>query len=115
MAREQVHVIGLSAADPASVWAIARDFGAPWHPLIATMAAERGPDGAQIRAFTVKGEETLYREQLTYISDSDRTMAYRHLQGIAGADLYTARLTVTPAEAGGAVITMTAQIVASFS
>lgn len=113
MAREQVHVIGFSAADPAAVWAIARDFCAPWHPLIAKMTAERSASGAKIRAFTVKGEETLYREQLTYISDSDRTMAYRHLEGIAGADLYTARLTVTPAEAGGAVITMTAQIVAS--
>jgi pimeloyl-ACP methyl ester carboxylesterase len=115
MAREQVHVIGRSAADPAAVWTIAREFCAPWHPLIATMQTERSATGAQIRAFTVKGEDTLYREQLTYISESDQTLAYTHLQGIAGADHYAARLTVTPAEAGGSVITMTAQITASAS
>lgn len=113
MAREQVHVIGVSAADPAAVWAIARDFTAPWHPLIAAMREERSDSGALIRAFTVKGEDMLYREQLTYLSDSDRTMAYAHLRGIAGADHYAGRLTISAAEAGGSVITMTAQIVAS--
>ncbi|EKD61243.1 MAG: hypothetical protein ACD_54C00332G0003, partial [uncultured bacterium] len=43
MAREQVHALGFSAADPSAVWAIARDFCGLWHPALATMRAERGP------------------------------------------------------------------------
>ena len=107
MAREQVHVIGFAPGDPAQVWAVARDFCGLWHPAIATMRAERG---GLIRAFTVKGEDGLYRERLTYFSDTDQTLAYTHLEGIQGAERYDARLTVTAAEQGGSVITMTASI-----
>ncbi len=110
MAREQVHVIGFAPGDPAQVWSIARDFCGQWHPAIDTMRAEHG---GLIRAFTVKGEDKLYRERLTYFSDTDQTLAYTHMQGIQGAERYDARLSVTAAEQGGSVITMTATIVAA--
>ena len=96
MAREQVQVIGFSKAAPSAVWSIARDFCGHWHPAIATMRAEHDAKGALIRAFTVIGEDTTYRERLTYFSDFDQVMAYEHLEGIRGADSYAARLTVSP-------------------
>jgi hypothetical protein len=74
---------------PAAVWAVARDFGGAWHPWI----DRHDPRGARcrrghlIRAFTVTGEDTVYREQQTYLSDSDRVLAYTHLDGIAGRKL----------------------------
>lgn len=112
MAREQVHVIGFAAADPAAVWAVARDFCGLWHPFMATIRAERDARGALIRAFTVTGEDRLYREQLTWFSDSDRALAYTHLEGIKGAESYDARLSVAAAEKGGSVITWTATLTA---
>jgi pimeloyl-ACP methyl ester carboxylesterase len=108
MAREQVQVIEHIAASPEAVWAIARDFCGAWHPAIATMSAEHDPRGSLIRAFTVHGEDTLYREQLTWLSDSDRTVRYRHLQGIAGVERYDAEMQVTPAEQGGCIFVWTA-------
>lgn len=112
MARETVQVIGTSTADPAAVWAIARDFCGLWHPAIATMAAIRDTQGRLIRAFTLKGEGELYRERLTYFSDSDMTMAYSHVEGIAGVDSYNARLTVMPDDKDGCVIRMSAVLTA---
>lgn len=112
MGRDRVHVHGHLAADPAQVWAVARDFGGAWHPWIATIRTERDGRGHLIRAFTVSGEPTLYREQLTYFSDSDRVLAYTHLEGIAGVESYDARLTVSPSETGGSVVTWTATIAA---
>ncbi|PWE57560.1 hypothetical protein DEM27_08100 [Metarhizobium album] len=110
MTEQRVEVIGYSAADPSAVWAIAGDFCGAWHPAIDRMQAERDARGALIRAFTVKGEETLYREQLVYRSDSDRTLTYTHLEGITGADRYVARLAVSAREEGGSVITWSADI-----
>lgn len=110
MAREQVHVLGHCAAEPAAVWAIARDFCGLWHPAISTITAHRDQRGSLIRAFTCHGEETLYREQLTYLSDSDKVLAYTHLQGIAGVENYDARLTVSAAEKGGSVVSWTANL-----
>ena len=79
------------------------------------MAKERGPQGEIVRAFTVQGETTTYREQQTYISDSDRVLGYTHLEGIRDCEAYDARITVTPAEAGGSVVTWTATVRASAS
>jgi pimeloyl-ACP methyl ester carboxylesterase len=110
MPRDTVHVHARLAADPEAVWALARDFGGAWHPWIETIRTERDAKGHLIRAFTVKGEATLYREQRTYLSDSDRVLAYTHLDGIAGADSYDARLTVSPAEDGGCVVAWIAQV-----
>lgn len=110
MARDQVHCHGVVAASPEAVWSLARQFCGTWHPAVATAVAQHGPQGALIRAFTVHGEDTLYREQLTYFSDSDRTLAYRHLQGIAGIESYDARMTVSAAEGGGSAISWTATV-----
>ena len=105
---EAVQVSGFSAADPDAVWAVVGNFCAPWHPLIATMTAEPH----QTRAFTVRGEDTVYRERLTYRSASDRTLHYTHIAGIAGAQRYDASLTVT-AHGTGSQITMAAEIEAA--
>jgi pimeloyl-ACP methyl ester carboxylesterase len=112
MAREQVQVIGLSRAEPAAVWAIARDFCGMWHPVIASMVAERDAQGHLIRAFTAKDEGKTYRERLTWFSDTDMTMAYTHVEGIEGAEHYDARLSVARAEKGGSAIIMSASLTA---
>ncbi len=112
MPREGVHVHGALPAEARAVWALLRDFAGGWHPWIDTIRAERDAQGHLIRSFTVKGEATLYREQRTYLSDSDRTLAYTHLAGIAGCEAYDARVTVTPSETGGSTVTWTAQIAA---
>lgn len=104
MARDTVQVSGRIAAEPGAVWAVLRDFCAAWHPSVATMRAERDARSALIRAFTVTGEDTLYREQLTWFSDSDRVLGYTHLEGIADCEAYDARIDVTPAEGGGTVV-----------
>ncbi|MBZ7927186.1 alpha/beta fold hydrolase (plasmid) [Ensifer adhaerens] len=113
MVEERVQVIGFSAAEPAAVWAIVGNFCGAWHPVIAEIRAERDERGALIRAFTAKGEETLYREQLTYRSDTDLVLAYTHLTGIAGVERYDARLQVFAGEASGSRIEWSAQLSAS--
>ena len=110
MPRDRVQVMGHLAADPAAVWALAGDFLGAWHPAIDRIEAEPGPHVT--RRFTVKGEDTLYRERLIYRSDSDRVLAYSALAGIDGADRYDARLSVAPAEGGGASVLWTADITA---
>lgn len=110
MGREVVQVRGLVPAAPDAVWAVVRDFCGAWHPWIATMARERGPQGEIVRAFTVQGEATTYREQQTYLSESDRVLGYTHLEGIRDCEAYDARITVTSAEAGGSVVGWTATI-----
>ncbi len=110
MPRDTVQVTGRVAADPDQVWAVLRDFCGLWHPWMDAIREERDPRGAQIRAFTVKGEDTLYREQLTWFSDSDRVLGYTHLEGIAGCEAYDARVTVTAASEGGAVVSWSAVV-----
>jgi hypothetical protein len=68
MPRETVQVTARCVASPEAVWAVVRNFCDGWHPAIATIRAERDARGALIRAFTVTGEDTLYREQLTWLS-----------------------------------------------
>lgn len=104
MGRDTVQVTGRVDAGPDQVWAVLRDFCGLWHPWMATIRAERDPRGALVRAFTVKGEDRLYREQLTYFSESDRVLGYTHLEGISGCEAYDARVTVTPASDGGTVV-----------
>lgn len=106
MPRLRVQARATTSASADQAWAVVRDFCAPWHPLVATMAPEAG--GA-IRRFTVQGEDTVYRERLTWFSDSERAMAYTHLDGIQGARSYDARLVVVPTPEG-AVITMSAEL-----
>lgn len=110
MPREQVHVTGQCPASPEAVWTVARDFCGHWHPLIATIRAERDARGALIRAFTETGEDTLYREQLTWFSDSDRMLAYTHLQGIADVETYDARMSIAESAQGGSSIEWSANV-----
>ncbi|WP_137931578.1 alpha/beta fold hydrolase [Mesorhizobium comanense] len=113
MARETVEVIGASAASPEAVWCIASDFCGAWHPAIATIHAERDERGALVRAFTVDGEDTVYREQLTWLSDSDRTLAYTHLQGIVGAEAYDGRIAISAGDGGGSSVRWSARVEAA--
>lgn len=108
MPRCKVQSHAQTVADPDQTWAVVRDFCAPWHPAIATMEPEHG---GQIRRFTVKGEDTVYRERLTYFSDSERVMAYAHVEGITGVQGYEARLTVT-STGKGTTISMSASLTA---
>ncbi|WP_137109696.1 alpha/beta fold hydrolase [Rhodobacter sp. SY28-1] len=110
MGRDVVQVQGYVARAPDDVWRVLRDFCGAWHPWVATIREERGPQGALVRAFTVTGEDTVYREQQTYFSDSDRVVGYTHLEGIRDCEAYDARVTVTPAEAGGSVLNWTATV-----
>ena len=110
MPRDQVQVIGHCPASPAAVWAIAGDFCGHWHPGIAAIREERDARGSLIRAFTVHGEDTLYREQLSWFSNSDRSLGYTHLEGIAGVERYDARMTVSAGGGGGSVIEWTATV-----
>lgn len=110
MGRDTVQVRGHVPLAPDEVWQTLRDFCGAWHPWIASIREERGPKGALIRAFTVTGEDTLYREQQTYLSDSDRVLGYTHLEGIRDCDAYDARMTVTEAESGGSIVGWTATV-----
>ena len=95
MAKHDVHEQSDCPATADAVWAIARDFCGRWHPALATVVSEQG---GTIRRFTVQGETTIYHEQLTYVSDSDRTYSYKHLEGIEGVENYEASFTVTALE-----------------
>lgn len=89
------------------VWAALRDFASPWHPLVARMDAEAGG----IRAFTVTGEDTLYRERLTWFSDTQRLYRYTHIEGIEGAERYDGSLSVQP-HGNGCRVEMQAEVAA---
>jgi pimeloyl-ACP methyl ester carboxylesterase len=110
MGRDVVQVQGHVPLAPEAVWAVVRNFCGAWHPWISSIREERGPQGALVRAFTVTGEDTVYREQLTYFSDSDRVLGYTHLEGIRDCEAYDARLTVSASEAGGSVVSWTATV-----
>ena len=110
MGRDVVQVQGHLPHAPGDVWQTLRDFCGAWHPWIASMHEETGPQGARVRAFTVTGEDTLYREQQTYLSDSDRVLGYTHLDGIKNCEAYDARVTVTPADGGGSHVGWTATV-----
>lgn len=112
MAEDQVRVERHMAAAPSAVWAVLRNFADGWHPAIDRMLAVREAGGALVRSFTVKGETTLYRERLTYFSDSDRALGYTHLEGIAGARHYDGWQEVRAAEDGGSHVTFSARVVA---
>lgn len=97
MARRKVSCSRTLDADARTVWASVRDFCRPWHPLVTTMRAE---DSGRVRAFQVRGEDTVYREQLIWFSDTEMSMRYVHLEGIAGVDRYEGRLQIVPDKAG---------------
>ena len=108
MVEKSVSVSKEIAAPQEAVWSVVRDFSAPWHPAIATMRADPS-NGHLTRVFTVHGEAKEYRERLTWLSESDRSMSYTHVAGIAGADAYNATLKVAHRD-GGSVVTMSAEL-----
>ena len=112
MARERVHVEREIAAPPNAVWQIVSDFAGAWHPAIAEIRLERDAMGGTIRAFRAGGEDTLYRERLTWFSDSERSLGYTHLEGIKGADAYDAEVSVKSATTGS-LVTWTAEVEAA--
>ncbi|KIN63483.1 Transcriptional regulator, TetR family [Sulfitobacter noctilucicola] len=90
-----VHCIGTSDRSADEIWAVAAEFAAPWHPMIDWMALEPASGGRIIRRFAAKGDDQVVREQLTYLSHSDRIFAYTALEGITGADRYDAWLQIS--------------------
>jgi len=110
MARGTVEATGNLTASPEATWSVLSDFCGAWHPAIASIRAEKDERGAAVRAFTVHGEDTLYRERLTWLSDSDRTLGYTHLEGIEGAEAYDARIEVISAKDGGSVVRWSAEV-----
>lgn len=109
MARESVHCIGNSAASPDEVWCAVADFGVGWHPFVAWCEVEVSPRGEVVRRFGAEGDEAVMIERLTYISHSDRVMSYTLVDGIEGAQRYTARLKIT-ANGTGSTITWHADV-----
>jgi len=74
------------------------------------MEVEHDESGRLIRAFTVHGEDTTYRERLTWFSDSERTFAYTHISGIEGAQEYKAQLSVSISSESECTVSMTADL-----
>jgi pimeloyl-ACP methyl ester carboxylesterase len=95
MARRNVHVQRKLPMPAETAWAVLRNFIGKWHPIIAAISKETRIDGKVIRRFTCNGDDIIYREQLTYFSNSDRELSYKLLQGIAGAENYHAAIKVT--------------------
>lgn len=98
--------MGRVSRPAAEVWAVLRDFCGLWHPAMDRIRAE---DGGQVRVFEAGGD--VYRERLTWFSDSEMSLGYRCLEGIRGAERYDARVGVVESE-GGAAVTWTAEIAA---
>ena len=111
MAREMVQVHGHLPAAPDAVWAGAARFLRGLAPVDRHHPRRDRARGARLSApLPSRAKTRLYREQLTYFSDTDRVLGYTHLEGIAGCEAYDARLTVTAAEAGGSIIGWTATV-----
>lgn len=115
VATETVQIEGTSRMAPDVIWSHVQDFARAWHPMVDWMELEAPTGGAVIRRFTVKEDTGYYREQLTYLSHSERTMAYTCLEGIKGAKTYNAKLTVAANGAGGSTINWQAEIEAEGS
>lgn len=79
---------------PAEAWDVLRQFAVGWHPWITQM--QEKPGG--VRVFQVNGEDTVYRERLTWHSDTLQEIAYTHIQGIDGADRYDAQVRIVAGE-----------------
>lgn len=109
VALETVFCTGTSERSADDIWATAQDFVSAWHPMVDWIKAEPVQDGRIIRRFGAKDDSAVMREQLTYLSHSDRRFAYKALEGIAGAARYEARLSVEPL-AMGAALTWEAEI-----
>lgn len=112
MPHEKVYCNGIVPAPIEQVWPLVRNFHGTWHPFINSMEVEQDDAGRLIRVFTVHGDNTTYRERLTWYSDSDKSMAYTHIDGIAGVHDYSARLSVSFESETECSVTMSANLAA---
>lgn len=113
MPKEEVSCTGTIEASADRVWSLVGDFHGTWHPAINTMSVEKDEAGRLIRAFTLHREPgATYRERLTWFSNSERSMAYTHVAGIAGVQAYNAHLSVEPKNDTECTLTMAAEITA---
>jgi len=120
--KEEVSCTGTIEASAERVWSLGGDFHGTWHPAINTMSVdpaintmsvEQDEPGRLIRAFRLHGEpDTTYRERLTWFSNSERSMAYTHVEGIKGVREYNAHLSVEPKNDTECSLTMAAEITA---
>ena len=85
-----VHEVNCSidVVDVEAAWAHIRDFGSDWHPDILNNTLSVDPSGAFVREFT-GSDGSVYREQRTYLSDTDKLLRYAMTAGIDGCLLYT--------------------------
>jgi pimeloyl-ACP methyl ester carboxylesterase len=88
------------AVEAQHLWSLVRDFCAPWHPAVESITPEYDDSGALVRALTVSGDDSVYKERLTYYSETDRTYRYSHIAGIADIHDYRAELYVEPDDNG---------------
>jgi len=107
MAKTSVKCNSRTTAGAAEIWAVVQGFARPWHPMVKQMRGEVGSEGAVLRRFISDGGE--YLEQRSYLSHSDRVLAYRLLEGIDGIQSYNARLQVQDS-GQGATLNWTANI-----
>ena len=86
-----------SMSHVAQAWTYIRDFGASWHPDIVSNKVEIDANGAVARVF--KGTDGgTYREQITYLSDTDQLLRYALTKGIEGVEGYRAEVSTTPTD-----------------
>lgn len=102
MGQTLVQSSGMAPRSPARLWPVVGDFTAPWHPFIEWIEREPVPSRI-IRRFSVSNDDTIYREELTYISNADHTYTYRALDGIEGAKSYVANLQINGVEQGSEI------------
>jgi len=110
LAQHEVQSSGHIPVSAEQVWAVIGDFGSAWHPAIATMNTEYDDVGRMIRAFTVHGEDTVYRERLTWFSDSEMSLGYTHIEGIAGVESYDAQMQVSAKKDKQCTVTLSARL-----
>lgn len=94
MPTESLHIERRIAAPAPRVWALARDFGAAWHPMVARSDCRPDAQGRWVRSLWARGEATPVRERLRAWSDSDRWLAYTLVDGLPEVEAYEAQLSV---------------------
>ncbi len=110
MAIDTVHCSRLIPhISPEKIWNVLRHFDNQWHPDISRCQLIADSSGATIREFTDHDGQT-YKEQLTYFSDTDRTITYCHLSGIKDVHHYEAQISVLEAKGGASMVKWNAKI-----
>ncbi len=93
MKKHEVHC-SKEISHASQAWTHIRDFGSCWHPDIVENKLEIGATGAVVRVFTGADGGT-YREQITYISDTDQLLRYALTEGIEGIEGYRGEVSTT--------------------